>query len=119
MSFLGPQAGYQLHDRPAPTLAKLRDQAIIGVLRYANAPVDAIIALRVEDYYPIGNRRWFRTVQNGIERHELIDLKLEYLIDKYLLASGIESELHTPLFRATLSGSGKVSSRPVHRYYVA
>ena len=120
MSVLEPQTGSdQLASRPTPTIAKLRDQAIIGVLRYANAPVDAIIALRVEDYYPIGNRRWFRTVQNGIERHELIDVKLEHLIDKYLLASGIENELHTPLFRATLSGSGKVSSRPVHRFYVA
>ena len=109
----------QVGDRPAATIANLRDQAIIGALRYADASVDAVIALRVEDYYSVGDRRWLRIVQNGIERQHLVHVKLEYLIDKYLSASGITDAPHTFLFRSTLSGTGKISGRPVHRYHVA
>jgi hypothetical protein len=109
----------QFADNPAPTLAKLRDHAVIGVLRYANASVDAVITLRIRDYYSVGDRRWLRIVQDGIERHALVDVKLEYLIDKYLFAAGIKNDLHTPLFRSTLSGSGKISNRSIHRSHVS
>jgi integrase len=110
---------YRLVDQPALTLATIRDRAIVGILRYADASIDAVIALRVEDYYSIDSRRWLRIVQDGIERHQLVDAQLEDLIDKYLLESGIEKEPRSSLFRSTLSGNGKISSRSVHRYHVA
>src|SRR6266576_3237877 len=109
----------QVADRPEATIANLRDQAIIGALRYADASLDAVIALRVEDYYSVGNRRWLRIVEDGIERHQLVNVNLEYLVDKYLLASGIEGDLRAPLFRSTLSGSGKISGQPIRRHHVS
>src|SRR5436190_21735864 len=99
-------------------MAKLRDGAIIGALLYAGASVGAVIALRVEDYYFVGGRQWLRVKEDGAERHKLVDAKLEYLIDEYLRASGIENEWTTPLFRSTLSGNGKISSRAIPRYHV-
>lgn len=114
-----PDRSNQLRDRPAQTIAKLRDAAIIGVLKHADPSINAVIALRVQDYYSVGNRRWLRVVKDGIERQQLVDVKLECLIDKYLLASDIVGELSTPLFRSTLSGSGRASNRSVHRYHVA
>src|SRR5690349_20140061 len=82
-------------DRIADTsrsIATLRDRAIIGTIRYANASVDAVAALRVKDYYIVGDRRWLRVFQDGVERHYLVDAKLESLIDNYLLAAGIQDE---------------------------
>ena len=48
-----------------------------------------------------------------------MDAKLEHLLNTYLLAAGTHIEPHTPLFRSTLSGNGKISNRRVHRYHVA
>jgi hypothetical protein len=105
-----------LTDSPAPTIANLRDRAILGALEYVST--SAITVLRVKDYYSLDNRRWLRIVLDGIERRCLVDVKLEGLIEAYLLASGIKDDLETPLFRSTISGSGKVSIRPVHRHHV-
>lgn len=76
----------QVAGRPVATIAQIRDRAIIGVLRYANASVNAVMALRVKNYYSIGNRRWLCILQaDHIERHELVNVELEYLIDKYIV----------------------------------
>ena len=58
-------------------------------------------------------------MRDGIERQCLIGVELEALVNAYLEASCIKNELETPLFRSTISGSGQVSIRPVHRYHVA
>jgi site-specific recombinase XerD len=74
----------------------------------------------VKDYYSVGNRRWLCILKDGyIERQELVNAELEYLIDRYVFLSDIAQDLNTPLFRSTLRGTGKISTRPVHRYYVA
>jgi hypothetical protein len=107
-------------DPPTGTIAQLRDRAITGILEYVDATTDAIMALRVKDYYSIGDRRWLCVLQDGhIERHELVDPELEGLIDKYILSAGIAQDLNTPLFRSTLSKSGKINTRSIHRYQVA
>src|SRR5947209_15735473 len=85
-------------NRADPSFATLRDRAIIGTIRYANASVDAVTALRVKDYYSVSNRRWLRIFQDGVERHQLVDAKLESLLDSYLLASGIKDEPNSLLF---------------------
>jgi site-specific recombinase XerD len=100
-----------------PTIAHLRDRAIVGALEYVSASV--IVGLQVKDYYSVGTRRWLRIVRDGIERQCLIGVEVELLMDAYLEASGIKNDLQTPLFRSTISGSGQVSIRSVHRYHVA
>jgi site-specific recombinase XerD len=110
---------HRLLDRsPAPTIANLRDRAIIGMLWHADASVDGVIAVKVKDYYRLNERRWLRLVDDGTERHVLVSAKLEALIDEYLTASGIADALETRLFRSTLSGNGKISARSILRRYV-
>jgi len=109
----------QVADRPAATIARLRDRAIIGVLQYTNASIDTVTALQVKDYYSVSNRRWLCLLQDGhIQREELVNAELEYLLDRYITMSGIAQDLNTPLFRSTLSGTGKISNRRIHRYHV-
>ena len=40
------------------TVVGLRDRALIGVMTYAFARIGAVVAMRVEDYYPEGKRWW-------------------------------------------------------------
>ena len=50
------QARLLLESIPTDTLVGLRDRALIGVMCYAFARVGAVVAMRVEDYYPQGKR---------------------------------------------------------------
>jgi site-specific recombinase XerD len=115
----GGPAPQQIDRQPVPTIANLRDRAIIGMLWHANASIDAVVAARVKDYYRLGGRQWLRLRDDGAERNLLVPAQLEMLLDEYLTASGIAAQLETPLFRTTLSGSGKISPRRVMRHYVA
>jgi hypothetical protein len=54
------QARRLLDSIDVSTLVGLRDRALIGVMTYAFARVGAVVAMRVEDYYPEGKRWWLR-----------------------------------------------------------
>jgi integrase/recombinase XerD len=47
------------------TLVGLRDRALIGVMTYAFARIGAVVAMRVDDYYPEGKRWWVRLHEKG------------------------------------------------------
>ena len=53
------------------TLVGLRDRALISVMTFAFARISAVIAMRVEDYYPQGKRWWVRLHEKGGKRHEM------------------------------------------------
>jgi len=97
------------------TLVGLRDRAIIALMGYAWAPLDAIVAMRVGDYYRLGERRWVRLVENETERRELVDRRLETHLDEYLTAARIANDPTGALFRATLGGNSKIAARPMSR----
>jgi integrase len=97
------------------TLANLRDRAIIAVLGYAWAPLNAVLAMRVRDYYWSGDCRWVRLVDRGTERRELAARRLQEYMDEYLAAAGIEDEPDSPLFRSTFMGSGRIRRQGVSR----
>jgi integrase/recombinase XerD len=42
------------------TVVGLRDRALISVMTFAFARIGAVVAMRVEDYYPKGKRWWVR-----------------------------------------------------------
>jgi site-specific recombinase XerD len=48
------QARRLLESLDTSTLVGLRDRALIGVMTYAFARIGAVVAMRVEDYYPAG-----------------------------------------------------------------
>ena len=49
----------------------LRDRALIAVMTYALARIGAVVAMRVEDYYPEGKCWWVRLHEKGGKRHEM------------------------------------------------
>jgi site-specific recombinase XerC len=89
------------------TLVGLRDRALIGVMTYAFARIGAVVAMRVEDYYPNGKRWWVRLHEKGGKRHEMpAHHKLEAFLDEYLAAAGIRDDGKGPLFRTARGKTG-------------
>ncbi len=52
----------------APWRVGLRDRARIAVITYALARIGAVVAMRVEDYYPEGKCLWVRLHEKGGKR---------------------------------------------------
>jgi site-specific recombinase XerD len=67
-----------------PCIVGLRDRALISVMTFAFARIGAVVAMRVEDYYPKGKRWWVRLHEKGGKRHEMpAHHTLEAYIDTY------------------------------------
>lgn len=96
------------------TVVGRRDRAFIGLLVYSFARVGAAVAMRVEDFYPNGRRWWLRLREKGGKHHELpAHHNLEAWLDDYLHAAGIAAARGTPLFRAAIGRTGRLSERPL------
>jgi site-specific recombinase XerC len=54
----GEQARELLDSIDTSTVVGMRDRALISVMTFAFARVGAVVAMRVEDYYPNGKRWW-------------------------------------------------------------
>jgi integrase/recombinase XerD len=65
------QARRLLESIDTSTVRGLRDRALIGVMTYAFARIGAVLAMKVEDYYPTGKRWWVRLHEKGGKRHEM------------------------------------------------
>jgi integrase len=80
------------------------------------ARIGAVVAMRVEDYYPEGKRWWLRLHEKGGKRHEMpAHHKLEAYIDDYIAAAGIRDDGKTPLFRTALGRTGRLGDAAMHR----
>jgi integrase len=74
---------------------------------YSFARIGAVVAMRVEDYYPGAKRWWVRLHEKGGKRHEMpAHHKLEHFLDEYLAAAGIREDGKTPLFRSAIGKTG-------------
>jgi integrase/recombinase XerD len=101
------QARRLLESIDTSTLVGLRDRALIGVMIYSFARIGAVVAMKVEDYYPGGKRWWLRLHEKGGKRHEMpVHHKLEAFIDEYLAAAGIREDGKTP-------SSARQSAKPM------
>jgi site-specific recombinase XerD len=110
------QAKRLLESIDVSTLVGLRDRALIGVMVYSFARIGAVVAMKVEDYYPDGKRWWVRLHEKGGKRHEMpAHHKLEAFIDGYLAAAGIREDGKTPLFRSAIGKTGVLSDKPMNR----
>jgi site-specific recombinase XerD len=99
-----------------PWLVGLRDRALIAVMTYALARIGAVVAMRVEDYYPEGKRWWVRLHEEGGKRHEMpAHHKLEAFIDEYLDAVGLRGEAKGPLFRSAIGKTGTLTATAMNR----
>ena len=98
------------------TLVGLRDRALIAVMTFAFARIGAVVAMRVEDYFPKGKRWWVRLHEKGGKRHEMpAHHNLEAYLDAYIMAAGIRDAGKAPLFRSAVGRTGVLTEKPMHR----
>ena len=85
-----------------PDITGLRDRALIGVMVYTFARVNAVLQMKVRDYFVQGRRGWVRLHEKGGKEHELpCHHNLELYLDEYIAAAGIAGDPDGPLFRTT------------------
>ena len=106
------QARQLLDSIDVSTLVGLRDRALIAVMTYALARVGAIVAMRVEDYYPQSKRWWVRLHEKSGKRHEMpAHHNLEAYLDAYIDAAGMREGKKEPLFRSAAGRTGGLRRR--------
>ena len=112
----GEQARELLDSIDISTVVGLRDRALISVMTFAFARVGAVVAMRVEDYYPNGKRWWVRLHEKGGKRHEMpAHHNLEAYLDAYIEAAGMRDAGKVPLFRSAAGRAGTLTDKPMHR----
>ena len=112
----GEQARALLDGIDVSTVVGLRDRALISVMTFAFARVGAVVAMRVEDYYPNGKRWWLRLHEKGGKRHEMpAHHTLEAYLDAYIEAAGLRDAGKAPLFRSAAGRAGTLTDKAMHR----
>ena len=97
----------------------LRDRAVIAVMTYTFARGGAVVALRVEDYYPQKKRWWVRLREKNGKLNEMpCHHNLEAWIDEYLDAAQIAGDRKGPLFRSTRGRTRKLTGEDMTRFDV-
>ena len=97
------------------TIAGLRDRALIGLMVYSFARVGAVVAMKVDDYFPKDKRWWIRLMEKGSKYHEMpLHHKAEKYLDEYIEAASIADKKKSPLFRA-LSRKRTLTERGLDR----
>jgi site-specific recombinase XerD len=110
------QARLLLDSIDTSTVVGLRDRALISVMTFAFARIGAVVAMRVEDYYPKGKRWWVRLHEKGGKRHEMpAHHNLEAYLDSYMEAAGIRDAGKVPLFRSAAGRTGTLTEKPMNR----
>ncbi len=98
------------------TLVGLRDRALIAVMTYSFSRVSAVVAMRVEDYFPQGKRWWLRLHEKGGKLHQVpAHHKLEQYMDEYIAAAGLKDSRKGPLFRTARGKTGELTGEAMHR----
>jgi site-specific recombinase XerD len=112
----GEQARELLDSIDTSTVVGLRDRALISVMTFAFARIGAVVAMRVEDYYPKGKRWWVRLHEKGGKRHEMpAHHTLEAYLDSYIEAAGIRDAGRAPLFRSAAGRTDMLTEKPMNR----
>jgi site-specific recombinase XerD len=101
---------------PADTLIGLRDRALVATLLYTFSRVSAALAMRVEDYYPVGKQWWLRRREKGGKEYAMpANPTLQAYLDRYIEAAGMEQERKTSLFRSADGRTGRLTDRVMSR----
>lgn len=95
-------------EREAPDLVGLRDRALLGVMVYTFARVNAVLQMKVKDYFIQRRRGWVRLHEKGGKEHDVpCHHNLETYLDEYIAAAGIADDPDGPLFRTTGRKTGQ------------
>jgi site-specific recombinase XerD len=110
------EASALLQGMDVSSVVGLRDRAIIAVMTYTFARVGAVVALKVEDYYPQKKRWWLRLREKNGKLNEMpCHHKLEAYLDAYIEAAGIENDRKGPLFRAAIGKTKRLGQGAMSR----
>ncbi|MGP0076199.1 MAG: tyrosine-type recombinase/integrase [Bryobacteraceae bacterium] len=95
-----------------PALVGLRDRALIGVMVYTFARVNAVLQMKVRDYFVQGRRGWVRLHEKGGKEHEVpCHHNLEDYLDEYIAAAGIAGNQDAPLFQTAAGKTGTLTGK--------
>ena len=88
-------------------LIGLRDRALIGTMVYTFARVNAVLSMRVEDYFIQRRRGWVQLHEKGGKLHSLpCHHNLDSYLEAYISAAGIAGDSKGPLFRTAVNRAG-------------
>jgi site-specific recombinase XerD len=88
-------------------LIGLRDRALIGLMVYSFARINAVLSMRVEDYFVQGRRGWVQLHEKGGKLHSLpCHHNLDTYLEAYISAAGIAGDAKGPLFRTSVDRGG-------------
>jgi integrase/recombinase XerD len=94
------------------SLPGLRDRALIALMVYTFARVDAAVSMLVEDYFVQVRRGWVRLHEKGGKEVEMpTHHNLDRYLEEYIAAAGIAADRKGALFRTSKGHSGKLSER--------
>ncbi len=95
-------------EREEPNLVGLRDRALIGVMVYTFARVNAVLEMKVKDYFIHRRRGWVRLHEKNGKDHEVpCHHNLEQYLDEYIAAAGLANDPDGPLFRTAGRKTGE------------
>jgi len=101
--------GNEVKDR---RVVDLRHRALIGLMVYTLARVNAAITMRVEDYFIQGRRGWVNLHEKGGKLHSLpCHHNLDAYLEAYIAAAGIATDTKGPLFRTAATRAGRRAHR--------
>jgi len=97
-------------ERLEPLLVGLRDRAVIALMVYSFARIDAALKMKVSDYFVQGRRGWVRLHEKGGKEHEVpCHHNLEKYLDEYIAAACIAGDPEGPLFRTATGKTGALT----------
>jgi site-specific recombinase XerD len=95
-------------------LIGLRDRALIGVMVYTFARINAVLQMKVSDYFVQGRRGWVRLHEKGGKQHEVpCHHNLEQYLDDYIAAAVLDHDPDGPLFRTAAGKTGELTANPM------
>jgi site-specific recombinase XerD len=99
---------------PEPAVVGLRDRALIAVMVYSFARINAVLEMQVRDCFVQGRRGWVRLHEKGGKEHEVpCHHNLEKYLDEYITAAGIAGDEDGPLFRTAAGKTGELTENPM------
>jgi len=98
-----------------PRLIDLRDRALIGLMVYTFARINAVLSMRVEDYFVQGRRGWVQLHEKGGKPHSLpCHHNLDAYLEAYISAAGIAGDAKGTLFRTAETRTGdELTTKPM------
>jgi len=92
------------------SLIGLRDRALIGLMVYTFARVNAALEMKVKNYYVQGRRGWVHLHEKGGKEHAVpCHHSLEKYLDEYIAAAGLADDADGWLFRTAAGRTGSLT----------